>query len=373
MGKNNRTGKRLRLPPLILGSYGAFLGFGLIAIGLTEIKEGIGIIRLLMGIAMAGFGLLGIWDGVRDLVKPDKKPKQTVTNQFILTDTSGNKTSLVTLEVLQEQIGILAESEDPKQFAIQILSPLSTEEHGMLKQILCRHRNIILTAFFEMPKDGYRIYEKSTDPDMAVEWLKQLLAGTPDFSGWENWETKVPQDEGTASTNKDDTGLYEADICPDGTDIPQESLQPFWHQLLADQKEQIAYWHQLLVIWGENWHNEHKFFSARDIELTMEGIHRGKYQKAVLEWGTQSVNLFPGVSNDLMVIWCTNNTGKGDTRFLAKEGTVTQVNFWLTGYLDHGFFEGVSGWTDVTSQIESITPQMEKEMRKDKKKHGKIF
>ena len=43
MGKKNRTGKRLRLVPLILRGYGAFLGLGLAVIGLVEIKEGIGL------------------------------------------------------------------------------------------------------------------------------------------------------------------------------------------------------------------------------------------------------------------------------------------------------------------------------------------
>lgn len=50
MRKNRRTGKRLRLMPLILGSYGAFLGFGLAAIGLAGMKEGIGMVRFLMKI-----------------------------------------------------------------------------------------------------------------------------------------------------------------------------------------------------------------------------------------------------------------------------------------------------------------------------------
>ena len=71
-----------------------------------------------------------------------------------------------------------------------------------------------------------------------------------------------------------------------------------------------------------------------------------------------------------MVIWCTNNTGRGDARFLAKEGTVVQVKFWLVNYLEHGFFEKMSGWADVTAQIEALTARMEKEKRKDKKKHG---
>ncbi|MEH2929537.1 hypothetical protein VSQ48_06420 [Candidatus Ventrimonas sp. KK005] len=40
-----------------------------------------------------------------------------------------------------------------------------------------------------------------------------------------------------------------------------------------------------------------------------------------------------------MVIWCTNNTGKGDTRFLAKEGTVMQVRIWLIHYLNQDFLK----------------------------------
>ena len=116
MRKKNRTGKRLRLTALILGGYAAFLGFGLIVIGLTEMKEGIGIVRLLIGLGMAGFGLLGIWDGVRDLVGPDKKHRQAPASQFILTDTSGNRTSNVTVEALQKQMESLMGSDKGGRF-----------------------------------------------------------------------------------------------------------------------------------------------------------------------------------------------------------------------------------------------------------------
>lgn len=329
MRKKNGTGKRLRLIPLILGGYGAFLGFGLVAIGLAEMKVGIGIVRFLMGIVLTGFGLLGIWDGVRDLIRPKKKEETPPATQFILTDTSGNRSSLITPEVLRKQIGILTESEDPKGFEIQILPPLSAGGYGMLKQILCiYHGNIILVAFFEMPKDESRIYQKSTEPDMAVEWLKQLAAGNPDFSEWECVTTAQPGEE--------------------------------------EEVAQMTHWRQLLVIFGERWHDEHQFFSARDVELAIEGIHEGKYLKAVLELGSQAVDLFPGVQNDLLVIWCTNNTGRGDARFLAKTGTVTQVKFWMNSYLDQGFFQELNGWSDITGQIE-------KEARKGKKKRGKVF
>ena len=65
-----------------------------------------------------------------------------------------------------------------------------------------------------------------------------------------------------------------------------------------------------------------------------------------------------------MVVWCTNNTGNGDTRFLVKEGTVTQVKFWMANYMNHGGFEEMGGWADITDQIQKAN-------RKDKKKHGK--
>lgn len=43
---------------------------------------------------------MGIWDGGRGRVKPDKRQKQTPATQFILTDTSGDRSSNVAVEVL---------------------------------------------------------------------------------------------------------------------------------------------------------------------------------------------------------------------------------------------------------------------------------
>lgn len=65
--------------------------------------------------------------------------------------------------------------------------------------------------------------------------------------------------------------------------------------------------------------------------LAIEDIHEGNYLKAVLEWGGGAVELFPGVQNDLMVIWHANQAGTGNPRYLAETGTVTQVKFWLAG------------------------------------------
>ena len=401
-----KGGKRLRLIPLILGGYGAFLGFGLAVIGLAEMKEGIGIIRFLTGLGMAGFGLWGIWDGVRDLVRPDKKPEQAPVSQFILTDTAGNRSSLVTPELLRKQMDILTESQNYRSFTLQILPPLPVEGvDGRLTHIICFYRSqIILAAYLEDSKEGYGVYQKSTEPDKAVEWLKQLLAGNPDFSQWDSIEVNEVEDEETDEEMESENGLEtegvdreiesENGLKTEGTDremepengseaegtdteseadiglekegtseetesepeshVLQGDVEFFWRQLLHDQKGRMANWHQLLVIFGESWHDEHKFFSARDVELAVEGIQQGKYQKVVLEWGIQAFDMFPGLQNDLMVIWCSDNRGGGDTRFLAREGTVTQVKFWLNGYLERGFSGEMSGWTDITDQIEKL-------------------
>ncbi len=400
MRKNNRTGKRLRLTPLILGGYAAFLGFGLVVIGLAEIKEGIGIVRLLIGLGMAGFGLLGIWDGGRDLVRPDKKHKQAPASQFILTDTSGNRTSNVTVKALQKQMESLMESDKGGVFRLQILPPFVVQEIGNISQIFCMYHQLFgLTVFLDESKGGYESYHKSAEFDEAKDWFEKLLAGSAGLSGWKKIENGYDDEE--ESSEEEDTEWEENSTCPGETeDSPEdldeaaepaadfdkpdslinteevgagkseadtrqteEHIKSFWQQLQKEQKGQMRNWRQLLVIFGESWHDEHTFFSARDVELAIDGIHEGKYTKAVLEWGTQALDFFPGVQNDLMVIWCTNNTGKGVTRFLAKEGTVTQVKFWLVNYLEHGFFEETNGWADITSQIEKAN-------RKGKKKHG---
>ena len=400
MRKNNRTGKRLRLKPLILGGYGAFLGFGLIVIGFAEMKKGIGIVRLLIGIGMAGFGLLGIWDGVCDLVRPDKKPEQASASQFILTDISGNRTSNVTAEVLQKQMERLMGSEKGGVFRIQILPPFAVQEIGNISQIFCMYHQLFrLTVFLDESKGGYESYHKSAEFDEAKDWFEKLLTGSADLSGWKKIENGYDDEE--ESTGEEDAEWEENSIClgetedslegtneaaepaadsdkPDSlrnteeigagkseadTRQTEEHIKSFWQQLQREQKGQMRNWRQILVIFGESWHDEHTFFSVRDVKLAIDGIHEGTYTKVFLEWGTQAIDFFPGVQNDLMVIWCTNNTGKGVTRFLAKEGTVTQVKFWLVNYLNSGVFEEMSGWTDITDQIEKAN-------RKGKKKHG---
>ena len=236
------------------------------------------------------------------------------------------------------------------------------------------HQLFRLTVFLDESKGGYESYHKSAELDEAKDWFEKLLTGSADLTGWKKIENRYDEEEiseeedteweksntSDSLINTEEAGLGKSEA---DTRQIEEHIKSFWQQLQREQKGQMRNWRQLLVIFGESWHDEHTFFSARDVELAIDGIHEGKYTKVVLEWGTQALDFFPGVQNDLMVIWCTNNTGKGNTRFLAKEGTVTQVKFWLVNYLKSGVFEEMSGWADVTAQIEKAN-------RKGKKKHG---
>lgn len=321
--RHNKTGKKLRLVPFIVGIYGVLLGLGLAVIGLSGIAEGIGIIRILLGLVMTCFGLYGIWDGVRDLVRPKQKPESPVIYQFILTDISGNRSSNVTMEHLRKQLESIMGSKETVGFHLQILPPLPVKEQGMLKQVSCIYQDrIILAAFFETTENKGRIYP-DVEPDMAEEWLKQLLSGTPDFSGWESIEIDARQNEAAPG------------------------------------------WHQRLIIFGESWHDEHKFFSAKDLELAVEGLHDGKYRIVVLEWGLEEFDISPGRQNDLMIVWRTNAPGEENFRFYEREGTAVQVKFWLINFLEYGHFKEMSGWNDITDQI--------KKERRKQEKHGKIF
>ena len=324
--KCDKRGRRLRVIPLILGIYGAFLGLGLMVMGLAQMKEGIGIVRLVLGLGMVCFGVYGIWDGVRDLVKTDKKPENPPVSQFILTDVFGKKSSHVTMERLQEQIKSLMENEGERSFQIQILPPIPVQERGALKRIACIYQEkITFVAFFEVADGGNDTCHKGLEPDKAEEWFRRFLSGSPDFTGWESFED----------------------------------------QEFFTQKEGVReFGHQLLVIYGESWHDEHKFFTAGDLELAVEGVCDGKYQKVVLEWGNVAFDIFPRGERELMVIWRTHNEEGGDSRFWAREGTVAQVKFWLIKYMDGDFLEEMSGWTDITAQVEQEWKKVEKKLRK---------
>lgn len=321
MGKRKGKG-RLHIGSVAVGIYLVLLGSSLALAGLSRITGRLGLARLVVGLVIICFGVCKVWDGVRDFPWPRKKPK--VPSQFILIDISGNRTSNVTPKILREQVNSLVGSRDYKSFSLHVLPPLPTGGHGLLKQVACVCQyHMIMVAFLEMPQGGHRIYQKSMEPDLAVEWLGLLLTGWIDFSGWESIE-------------------------PDGG---QDGAAFFLRRFLAGQ-EGLAYRHQLLVTIGENGYDEYHFFSKRDLGFAVEGLQDGKYQKAVLEWGDEAFSIFPGGQGSLKVVWCTDASGKGNPLFMEREGSAEQVKAWLVHYLDDGYFERTGGWEDITGQVE---------------------
>lgn len=135
--REQKSGKKLHLIPLILGVYAAFLGFGLILAGITG--GAAGTIRIIIGLVMTAFGLYGIWDGLRDLVLEKSKSGADVSRQYIFTDLQGKNTSLITDELLERELTALEESAGSAGILIQALPPLWIEGMGQLQKVACIH------------------------------------------------------------------------------------------------------------------------------------------------------------------------------------------------------------------------------------------
>jgi len=321
-GKNKR---RPHPVPIVFGIYAAFLGVGLIRIGLSGTGN-VGHLRLLLGLGMFAAGLMGIWDGVRDWIRPEEEAEPSPARQFILTDSSGGKSSNVTIERIREQLANLAQN-DGGGFHIQLLPPADIPERGALGRLSCAARPLLtLTAFFEKPEGGWRLCKKIEKPDMAEAWFRQFLTGSPDFSGWEA--------AGAAEESKE----------PD-----KEENQVFSLGIRMGKEIVYTFWHQLLVISGESWRDEHRFFTGRDVELAVEGVSDGTYQSAALEWGIASFTVFPGPEDRLHVSLRTGGAKDGVSHFYMREGTAVQVKFWLLRYLNEGYMD--ESWQEVTGQI----------------------
>ena len=155
--KKTRNRKRLHLAALILGAYAVCLGFGLVLAGLEDLRGAVGLIRLLLGLGMMGFGLFGVWDGLRDKLRPQEKLPLKASTQYVLTDSSGNRTSNVPVERIRAELGKLQEGEQDS-FHLQLLTPLEVSEWGELKQISCTVQSTLaLLAFFQTADGGWLI------------------------------------------------------------------------------------------------------------------------------------------------------------------------------------------------------------------------
>lgn len=326
--KETKNRKRLHLAALVLGAYAVVLGFGLILAGLEDFRGAVGLIRLLLGLGMMGFGLFGVWDGLRDKIRPQEKPPLKSPTQYVLMDNSGNRTSNVTSERIREELKKLWEGERDS-FHLQLLTPLEVPGWGELKQISCTAQTTpMLLAFFQTADSGWQLRTRAMDFEAMAGWFQGLLEESLPLSGWnDSWET-LEEIPGSPQESEDSEN------------------QEFRTWVLRNRVGAYTVWHRQLTIVGEAWRNEHRFFTARDVELAAQGVYEGTYQYAILEWGSSSFDLLPDQEEQLQVIWCTNIRDEKVRRYFRKAGTVTQVKFWLIQYLNEGYMD--EHWNEVT-------------------------
>ncbi len=315
MKKQHRNGRRLHLVPLVAGGCITAVGLGSVVVGLFGLTKGIGFILTLYGLAVTGFGMLGVWDGVRDLVVPDKKMEITPARQFILTDVDGKCSSNVTIEILRTQLDLLVERNSRDGIHLQILPPVFDQEKGELKLISWLYHScidedtIMVLAFFKHPEEGIWTWQK--EPDQAEDVLRQALEGRLDFTEWEKSTIEIQNESPTGGSRK------------------------------------------CLHLFGENWENRLQFFSIRDVELAVKGIADGKYcrmeLKLELELGV--VAFYVCLSDEdrfvmvlHMLIW-----SEGELRAFEKTGNAVQVNFWLVQMLNEGLPTQLHDWKDITA------------------------
>ncbi len=311
-----KRGKWLHLGPLILGVYAMLLGFSLMLLGLEGVGEGkglntIGWIRSLCGFFMACLGIYGIWDGIGDLVKSKKRTEVKPKSQYILTDVKGKRSSNVNGAVLGTQLDLLTKGGEKAGFTLQVLPPRFVEEAGRLHQISCVYRgNFLLLAFFQSEKKEDRILETCVDRALALELLEGFLEEKLDFSQW----------------NRANVAVCE---------------EPFSRK--GEQGESS----QRLILFGECWKDEHKFFSVRDLELAVEGLEDGTYRKMELNLGEAVFLVFPNKEEKPNIILQMRVWEKGRCRTFQKTGTANQVKFWLEQMVNKGRPEQVMNWQDM--------------------------
>lgn len=307
--KAGRKGKKLHLVPLILGAYSALLGISLMVLGLASFKEGalpgtVGKLRLFGGLVLAGLGLFGIWDGIRDLLKSGKRTEE-VSYQYILTGIDGKRSSNVSKAQLQAQLEGLAKAGRNARVSLEVLPQPFLPDLGQLLQVTYVYADSPkLIAFFQPEGGPYAIRQKEADFAEAGRILERFLDGAIDFSSWEATEMEMKAKEASGR--------------------------------------------RCLRIFGESWKDEHPFFSLRDLELTMEGLAEGKYQRMELLFDKISLCAFrkEGEESSLVLqlyLWDESRC----LHIFERAFTLTQAKFWLVRIFYEGMPIELDGWNEI--------------------------
>ena len=109
--------------------------------------------------------------------------------------------------------------------------------------------------------------------------------------------------------------------------------------------------HQLLSVFKENWRDDYKFFSARDLELCVKGLEDGTYEMVELELGTEFVQAFLHEEDKQNFIIRLFKGEENDSSVLKRTMSPSQAQSWLMEILESGLPKELGGWEDVTETM----------------------
>lgn len=301
--------KKLHLVPLLGGGYAAILGLGLLRTAIFGSPDGVSWLRLCGGLAIAGLGCYGIWDGVRDRINEKNKPAQPKpAGQYIFTDAQGRRSSCATSKDIQTQLKAIA-SQSEGCIAMQLLPPRPVPGAGRLEQLRCfsngSEKPLTLLAVLQTEHRTRKGYLTEANLPQAAACFELIMdGGLENFSGWT--PTVIKQNPNA------------------------NAAQP----------------QQQLTLFLEERHEAHRFFTRRDLELAVDGLAAGKYRRAELAFRFVAFDIFPSAEKNGVTLRMTLRQQQA-TRAFEKAGTPTQVKFWLNQMLDNGLPEQLYGWQEV--------------------------
>ena len=302
-GKKKKRRRALHIGVLLIGIYMLFLGGGTLigevgAIVLLGEREWITFARALMGAVFTGLGMFAVWDAIQDLFRR-KEPEKAPPLQFILTDTAGVSSSIVTPERLHEQLSLV--SEEVRPITLQLVTPIPAAELGELINMAYVHREDGWSLIAVCRQDGgVQIRRKQTDAAGAEAVLTALLAGSlPDFSAWERLEAAPRQ---------------------------------------RDQRE--FQFKKRLILYRDNGTSDHEFFTGRDLDLAVTGLADGTYQKVYVQIGTAAIEATH--KDDGNIRLRLSILGHNGSRIWQRDGMPNQARFWLLQFCDGSLFQPLS-------------------------------
>ena len=299
-GKKKKNRRALHIGVLILGAYMLFLGVGTLiaevgAIVLLGDRAGITFARAVFGAVLTGLGVYAVWDSIRDLFHK-KEPEEAPPLQFILTDTAGAASSIVTPERLHEQLSLA--SEEVRPVTLQLITPIPAAELGELINMAYVHMEDgwFLIAVCRLD-GGVQVRRKQADTAEAETVLTALLAGRlPDLSAWERLEA-----------------------------VPRQ------------REVQLK---QRLILYRDNGTSDHEFFTERDLDLAVTGLADGTYQKVYVQIGTAAIEAT--CKDDGNIRLRLSILGHNGSRIWQRDGMPNQARFWLLQFCDGSLFQSLS-------------------------------